>query len=465
MVGTAENRENAAAANYGTSMKRASWHRPPLFLRIFMVMLLAVLGAQILSFLLILILRLPEPALYPLADVAVALRSGGGGAALRVRRETDPPTPGDIRDTQLGALLAAQLGVPADRVRVQLRRAPWLLHRNTDRARTVVRAGSNSPLAPTDMGSGVFIVGGFEAALRTQDGSWHVAKPAWHGIEPWQWKALLWLAGAVLLLMPVAWRIARRIAAPVDLFARAAERLGRNPRAPPMSLEGPPEIVAAAEAFNSMQAKLQRYVDDRTTMIAAIAHDLRTPLMRLSVLMDDAPPATRSAAEAEIREMRQRISSIMSFMRDMAKSNKRPKLNLRSLIESVAEEIADRGADVTVADGPELTIEADVGALRSLLVNLVENAVYYAGDARISLERIGGNARITIADTGPGIPAAELERVFQAFYRVEGSRNRATGGTGLGLTSARAVARAHGGDILLVNLPQKGLAASVSLPI
>lgn len=449
----------------GNPMKRTFWRRPPLFLRIFSVMLLAVLGAQILNFALLLTLRLPEPHVYPLADVAAALRSGGDGLALQTVHQADAPIPGDVRDRQLGALLASQLGVPADRVRVRLVRSLWLpAHRNAIRTRTLLLGAANTSLDVVQIGRAVLIVGGFEAAVRSPDGSWQVAKPAAQGIEPWQWKALFWLTGPALLLMPLAWLMARRIAAPVDLFARAAERLGRNPRAPPMKLEGPPEIAAAAEAFNAMQARLQRYVDDRTTMIAAIAHDLRTPLMRLNVLLDDVPPATRSAAEAEIREMRQRISSIIAFMRDMAKASQRPKLNLRSLVESVAEEMADDGADVSLADGPDVAIEADVGAVRSLLINLIENAVCYAGNARISLECVDGFARIAIADTGPGVPAAELELVFHAFYRVEGSRNRETGGTGLGLASARAVARAHGGDVVLSNRPEGGLLALVSLP-
>jgi len=446
-------------------MKRIFRLHPPLFLRIFIVMLLAVVGAQILNFLLILTVQLPEPRMYSLVEVAAALRSGGGGSSLQVAREAVPPVPGDMRDRLLGALLAAQLGIPADRVRVQVRHAPWLpVHHRAEREGTVVLGKANNSLNDLETGRNVLIVGGFEAAVRLSDGTWQAATPASQGIEPWQWKALFWLTGPALLLMPLAWLMARRIAAPVDLFAKAAERLGRNPGASPMRLEGPPEIAAAAEAFNAMQARLQRYVDDRTTMIAAIAHDLRTPLMRLNILLDDVPFATRSAAEAEIREMSQRIGSIISFMRDRSQSGKRSKLDLRSLIESVAEEMADHGADVTVADGPQITIEADVSALRSLFVNLIDNAVCYAGDARISLECVDGYARIEIADTGPGIPVAEQERVFQAFYRVEGSRNRETGGTGLGLASARAVARAHGGDIVLANRSQKGLIALVSLP-
>jgi signal transduction histidine kinase len=213
-----------------------------------------------------------------------------------------------------------------------------------------------------------------------------------------------------------------------------------------------------------MQTRLQRYVEDRTTMTAAIAHDLRTPLMRLSVLLDDVPPTTRAAADAEIREMRARISSILSFIKGVSSPVKRQRLSLRSLLESVVNELADRGADVTLEDGPDLTIDADVAGVRAMLTNLAENAVQYAGSARLTLSGGGGLAHVCVIDSGPGISPAHLDRVFEPFYRVEASRNRDTGGSGLGLASARAVARAHGGDITLSNRESGGLIVSVSLP-
>lgn len=199
-------------------------------------------------------------------------------------------------------------------------------------------------------------------------------------------------------------------------------------------------------------------------MVAAIAHDLRTPLMRLNVLLDDVPDTTRAAAEAEIREMRSRISTIMAFMKYLSVRPKRQRVNLASLLQSVVDEAVDRGGDV-VLDAPEdVVIDADVAGIRALLTNLVENAMLYGGAATASLTRSPEQAVVIIADRGPGIPETELERVFQPFYRIEASRSRETGGTGLGLASARAVARAHGGDIVLSNRVEGGLEVHVTLP-
>ncbi|WP_246674360.1 HAMP domain-containing sensor histidine kinase [Mesorhizobium sp. B4-1-1] len=165
--------------------------------------------------------------------------------------------------------------------------------------------------------------------------------------------------------------------------SEATERLGRDPTVPPLAdIDGPPEIAAAVVAFNNVQARLKLYVKDRTTMVAAIAHDLRTPLMRLTLLLENVPSDMKSAAEAEIKEMNSRIRGALAFGRDAGNPGRRQCLELRTLVESVVDEMADRGADVAVLPGDELTVNADVAGLRALLVNLVENAVRYADGAR-----------------------------------------------------------------------------------
>lgn len=447
-----------------TPMTRIRW-RPPLFLRIFTVILAAVVGAQALNFALLLVVRLPEPRVYPIASVAAALASGRAPAGLQV---TDTAGPGgggrDARDMRVGAALAARLGLAPDQVRVHISRPPGLSEAKHGGLPNPFAAGDghreHGAMAPADP-----IVGRFVAAGRLPDGSWRTVGPAEQTIEPWQWQALLWLLGSAALVVVVSWFAARRLAAPVDMFGRAAERLGRDPNAAPLTLDGPPEIAAAAQAFNAMQARLQRYVDDRVTMVAAIAHDLRTPLMRLSLLLDQAPPGTRAAAEAEIAAMGSRIGSILAFMKGVHGHAPRQRLDLGSLVESVVAEAADHGTAVTAACPPGVVVEADLAALRALLSNLVDNALRYAGHAHVVLTRGDGEARIRVEDRGPGMPEAELERVFQPFYRIDASRSHDTGGTGLGLASARAIARAHGGDVRLVNRAGGGLAAVCTLPM
>jgi signal transduction histidine kinase len=214
-----------------------------------------------------------------------------------------------------------------------------------------------------------------------------------------------------------------------------------------------------------MQARIRRYVDDRVTMAAAMAHDLRTPLMRLALRVEKVPADVRADMTADIAEMKEMIGAAIAFVRDTSRAPRRQKLSLRPLVESVAEDLADHGADVAVEPGPDIVIDADVAGLKSLLANLIGNAVQYAGAARVSVARAEGHALIEVADDGPGLPEDMLERVFEPFFRAEPSRNRATGGTGLGLASARAVARAHGGDVVLANRAEGGLLARAMLPL
>ena len=431
-----------------------AWVRPPLFLRIFGVMLAALIAAQLLDFALLISVPPPTPRIYPVAEVAQQLRGEARDIATYRVSETFSP-PGDEDDPRAmhqRAELAQRLGVRQADVRLDFDRPPLFL---TPIRRPHWKDGPREPV----------LFGHFIAAMHLPDGRWRVVRPAGRWIEPWHWRMLLWLLVLLAAVAPVAWWVARRIAQPIGLFAAAAERLGRDPRADPIPVEGPAEVAKAAEAFNEMQARIRRYVDDRVTMAAAMAHDLRTPLMRLSLRVEKAGPELRAPMEADIHEMREMISTALAFVRDIGRPPRRQKLSLRALVESVADEMADLGADVTVEPGDDIVIEADVAGLKALLANLIGNAVVYAGQARIRIARPDGHALIEVADEGPGLPDDLLERVFEPFFRAEPSRNRETGGSGLGLASARAVARAHGGDIRLINRAEGGLLARVLLPL
>jgi len=308
------------------------------------------------------------------------------------------------------------------------------------------------------------LIGGFEAGLRLPDGTWRIVRPAPSRIDRWPLEALSWLVASLLVVTPLAWFLARRLSEPIAQFASAAERLGKDPRAEPVQLIGPPEIRSAAEAMNTMQSRLQRYVEDRTTMIAAIAHDLRTPLMRLTLRLRNVPEDIRSAAQRDIRDMEEMLEAALSFSKDLFQSPPRERLSLFALLQTVVEEMADQGSDVTLGMAGDVTLLADRSGLRRLLNNILANAVAYGERAHVVLTVTAEAAIVEITDDGPGVPEAELERVFAPFYRVEGSRNRATGGTGLGLSSARAIARAHGGDIVLESRAEGGLSVRVLLP-
>lgn len=268
---------------------------------------------------------------------------------------------------------------------------------------------------------------------------------------------------------------------PLRRFAAAADRLGVDMNAPSLDESGPREVRLAAAAFNKMQRRLRAFVEDRTRMLAAVSHDLRTPLTRMRLRAEFVDDDTqREKILEDLGEMEAMIGATLAFARDEAAQETPAQVDVRALVDRVAENFRDAGRDVRVVDGgnpdrpapparlePPTRLEPIVGrrmALKRALDNLVENAVKYGERAVIGVTQDGDTVTVTVDDDGPGIPESEMDHVFRPFYRVEGSRSRDTGGIGLGLSVANDVVRAHGGEILLVNRPQGGLRAVVTLP-
>ena len=235
---------------------------------------------------------------------------------------------------------------------------------------------------------------------------------------------------------------------------------------PDLPERGPEEIVRATRAFNAMQARVSRFVADRTRMVAAISHDLRTPLtslrLRAEFIDDD---ETRERMVATIDEMARMAEATLAFARDDAAGEESRNTDLVALIEAVSADFSDLGHDVSV-EGPEhLYLSVRQVSLRRALRNLVENAIRYGLRARVRLERTATAVVIAVDDDGPGIPEDKLEEVFAPFTRLETSRNLETGGVGLGLATARSIVRAHGGELTLANRPGGGLTAAIHLPV
>ena len=311
---------------------------------------------------------------------------------------------------------------------------------------------------------------GFLASMRFADGGWLNLRVEPPSPRPWHSETFLWafIAMSICAVALIFWGV-RRMIRPVAALAAAADRLGRDVNALPLPEDGPTETATAARAFNTMASRIRRFVDDRTQMLAAIGHDLRTPITRLRLraeFMED--DEQRRKMLADLSEMEAMINATLAFARDDAAAEPSVAFDLAALCQTVMDEAVDAApdqAELIAYDGPDrLRAQGRPAALKRALANLVSNALAYGGDARLRLAPEPHGARISIEDNGLGIPERDLEQAFQPFRRLEGSRNRETGGTGLGLTIARNILRAHGGDVVLRNRSEGGLEALVTLP-
>ncbi len=259
----------------------------------------------------------------------------------------------------------------------------------------------------------------------------------------------------------------RQLTQPLKQFARASQQLGVDVAAPPLPEKGPLEIRLATQAFNQMQRRIRRFVEDRTQMIAAISHDLGTPIARMRLraeFVDDAEQQQKMLADLE--HMEKMVFSALSFARDDTAREPMAKVDFRTMLHRVCDDISDAGFQVSLSIKEQtMACNCRPVAMRRALNNLVENAARYGGEARVAVTKQDDGIVVTIDDDGPGIPQDRHEDVFKPFYRLETSRSRETGGTGLGMTVARSTIRAHGGDIKLSNRDEGGLRMEVSLPM
>ncbi|UPG87826.1 ATP-binding protein [Luteibacter aegosomatis] len=303
-------------------------------------------------------------------------------------------------------------------------------------------------------------------AISLSDGSWvrFVAPQRSWGLSPTA-RTLLTVGFAVVCALLVAALASRRLARPLERFARQAQRFGADVNAPPMQATGPLEIRVAAQAFNEMQARVQRYVADRTTMLAAISHDLRAPLTRMRLrgeFIEDEEQQRKLFRDVD--EMQAMVDASLEFFRDDSEQEPTTRFMLSELIETVLDDFRDAGHDVAFDTPGSVTYVGRPLTLRRAVANLVDNAIKYGGRAHVRLRPDDAWVEVLVDDDGPGIPDALREAVFRPFYRIEGSRNRQTGGVGLGLSAVRSAVRGHGGDITLETGPGGGLRVRVKLP-
>jgi len=270
---------------------------------------------------------------------------------------------------------------------------------------------------------------------------------------------------AIILIAVSVW-VVRRVTAPLTSLSAAAERLGTDLNAPPLPELGTIETRKAAHAFNTMQARLRGLVENRTRMLAAISHDLRTPLTLLRLRAENvAETAERDKMLGTIAEMDAMLAETLRYARDEATAEPRRRTDISALLASVVDDMADAGAPVSMEPAQAVICECQPAAIKRALSNLLDNAVKYGKRAQATIRATPKSVEIVIDDEGPGIPEEELKRVFEPFYRVEASRSRDTGGVGLGLAIALSIIHGHGGQLTLSNRPKGGLRAVVVLPI
>ncbi|MGE0043960.1 MAG: ATP-binding protein [Vicinamibacterales bacterium] len=449
----------------------------PLLFQVSVLLAAVLLAVQAISFVVVLVTPAPVAPRMNLAralallDDATAARAAGLHLALRAAAPEGPPA------DMLAEAVAGALGRDADEVRVVWRHADPETHASiqvvgaTPDGAAGPHAAPHAPEAPAAQAilRQALLQPGLELppfalALRQPDGQWLTLEPPDLLLPLWRLRLFLASALGALALAPVAWFAARRLTRPVRALAAAAAGIDLEGRGAAIEVEGPSEIRAAATAFNAMQARLGEQAARQTRMIAAVAHDLRTPLTGLRLRAESAPEEVRDRMVADIDRMRAMVTQVMDYVQGEQGPLEPEPLDLGTLVRDCAEAAVELGRDVRCVVPDEASFVGDPLALRRAVSNLIDNAVRYAGSARVTVHRNEAGWMVDVDDDGPGIPAAAIAGVLEPFRRLDDSRSRGTGGVGLGLAVVRSAAERHGGALVLANRAEGGLRARIRLP-
>ncbi len=308
---------------------------------------------------------------------------------------------------------------------------------------------------------------GMTLSVRLAGGQWLNAETLVAPPGPaWALPTLTTAGGTAVILIIIVIFIVRRATKPMAGLARAAEDLGRGEDVDPVPATGPADVRQTIQAFNAMQERLKRFVGDRTRMLAAISHDLRTPLTSLRLraeFIED--QELKSKILKTLEEMQAMTEATLAFAREDAETEESRAVDMDSLVDSLCADLAETGLDIQCRADTGVSLRVRPASLRRALANLIQNGANYGTRARVGVKRTADDLLITIEDDGPGIAAAERERVFEPFVRLDESRNTETGGIGLGLAIARTLIHAHGGEIALGEAEGGGLKVTVRLPL
>ncbi|WP_321817329.1 sensor histidine kinase [Paraburkholderia sp. J69-2] len=339
--------------------------------------------------------------------------------------------------------------------------------RGTERGRESVIFTSTDPLAKEVAFDRISHPNAYYMAVQLDDKSWvlFIANHRRLGnLLPTRLATMLLSVTALILAASLL--ATYFLARPIRQFADELRRIGGDPRAKPVPETGPMELRSAIAAFNSLQGQLRKFVDDRTLMLAAMSHDLRTPLTKIRLrgeFIDD--DEQRARLFRDVDDLQAMADSALSFFRDDYKDEGATVFDFAGLLRTIADDYCDQGATVSYVGPDRFAMSGRPFSLRRACMNLIDNAVKYGGTAEVELVCTQFEISVTISDHGPGIPVDALDKVFTPFFRIEQSRNRLTGGMGLGLTSALAVIRAHSGNIVLSNRKEGGLTVYITVPI
>ncbi|KTC48360.1 histidine kinase [Pseudomonas fluorescens ABAC62] len=282
--------------------------------------------------------------------------------------------------------------------------------------------------------------------------------------RPWFSGPAVPLTFQLISLIIAAWYGAKLLSRPIQRLSEAAERLSLDLDSPPLDESGPLEARRAAATFNLMQQRILEQVSQRARMLGAVSHDLRTPLSRLKLRLEQIDDTRlQGQMRQDLDDMIDMLDATLSYLHEQRTSETLHWLDVQALVESLSENAQDQGADVQYA-GTCVPLQVQPMALRSCLNNLIDNALRYAGTARVELQDSREALIIRVIDHGPGIAADKREAVFEPFFRLEGSRNRNSGGVGLGMTISKEAAERLGGRLGLEETPGGGLTAVMWLP-
>jgi len=338
---------------------------------------------------------------------------------------------------------------------------PTMFQQLRQQAHDGARDGNNRP--PPMWQRDVRLYGSIELV----DGTWlNFSSLADREPPTWSLSALSSLMLVALLIGVVLFILLRRVTRPLKLLVQQAEQFGRGAAIPPLSESGPLEVAETLAAFNRMQHRLNRFVQDRTQMLAAISHDLRTPLTSLRLRCEFLPDGEdRDRMLQTLAQMESMLHATLSFARDEHQGEENRNVDLVSLLHSLCDDYEDNGQPVECFAEGKRVYQCRPDVLRRVLQNLINNALKYAGDAEVSLDASATAIFIRVRDHGEGIPDDQLDCVFKPFYRLDSARNTEDGSVGLGLAIARTLIHQHGGELSLSNVPDGGLLAEIQLPL